>query len=50
MGILKILIIFLLSFTLGQRKGYMDGVESIEFDRINANMKLQQCLRIVRSE
>jgi hypothetical protein len=50
MGILKILLIFLVSFTLGQRKGYIDGVESIEFDRIHANLKLQQCLRIVRSE
>lgn len=35
---------------IGQKKGFKDGVESVEFDRVNANMKLQHCLRIVRSE
>lgn len=46
----KYFIVFSFAFMLGKHKGYRDGAESEQFDRIHANMKLQQCLRIVRSE
>jgi hypothetical protein len=44
-------IIFLYAgLVIGKHVGFKEGVTSIDFDRANANLKLQQCLRIVRHE
>jgi hypothetical protein len=42
--------VFWLGYESGKHIGFKDGVESAHFDRIHANIKLQQCLRIVRAE
>jgi len=49
----KILVSFTLIFfgyEAGKRVGYLDGKESIEFDRQYAARKLDQCMRIVTSK
>ena len=48
--IIKYLIIFYFGLMVGKHLGFRDGAEVVSFDRNTANMKLQQCLRIVRSE
>jgi hypothetical protein len=48
--VVSYLILVYFGFNIGRHIGYRDGVDSIEFDRSNANMRLQQCLRIVRGE
>lgn len=48
--IIKYLILFYAGFIVGRHIGFRDGVEFVSFDRNHANMKLQQCLRIVRGE
>lgn len=50
MDILKITITFIIAFYVGKHKGFVEGAKSIDFDRSQANMKLQHCLRIVRGE
>lgn len=50
MDILKIVLTFIFAFSLGRHKGFTEGADSVEFDRSHANLKLQQCLRIVRGE
>jgi hypothetical protein len=37
-------------FLCGRWAGFRQGVESIEFDRAHANLKLQQCMRIIIGE
>jgi hypothetical protein len=48
--IIKYLIIFYFGLIVGKHLGFRDGVEVTTFDRNTANLKLQQCLRIVRHE
>lgn len=50
MRIIEYIIIFFCGYTFGQHTGFIDGVESIEYDRVMANQRLQQCLRILRHD
>lgn len=47
MDFLKIIITFILSFYIGKHEGFIDGAESVDFDRVQANIRLQQCIEIV---
>lgn len=42
-----ILAITITIFLCGRWQGFREGVESVDFDRANANLKLQQCMRII---
>jgi hypothetical protein len=42
--------VFWLGYESGKHIGFVDGEKSANFDRSHANKKLDQCLRIVRSE
>ena len=42
--------VFWLGYESGKHIGFVDGVKSSNFDRAHAHQRLDQCLRIVRSE
>jgi len=50
MRLIPYIICLYAGLVVGKHVGFRDGVSAIEFDRSTANLKLQQCLRIVRSE
>jgi hypothetical protein len=45
--IFKAIVFIYLGYVTGLYAGFKDGVESIEFDRITAQQKIRQCLRVV---
>jgi hypothetical protein len=50
MKLIPYLIFLYAGMVMGRHVGFKEGASSIDFDRSNANLKLQQCLRIVRHE
>ena len=50
MNLIHYAIFLYAGLVIGKHVGFKDGATSVKFDRSNANMKLQQCLRIVRHE